>query len=99
MQRLYFITTLVAITVASALNVFFNYQIAWITDTLTEGNQLKFEQNILVILLVMGMMLLTEFVRQVWNQRFLNRVGYQIQATILGAYPIRSGSDKAVRDC
>lgn len=84
MQRLYFITTLVAITVVSALNVFFNYQIAWITDSLTEGNHLKFEQNILAILFVMGMMLLTEFVRQVCNQRFLNRVGYQIQATILG---------------
>ncbi|MFH0402560.1 ABC transporter transmembrane domain-containing protein [Streptococcus sp. A23] len=86
MRNLHFIATLVAISLVAGLNVLFNYQIAGITDSLTSGDRAGFIVQIWQLLGILCLMLVAEFVRQVCNQRFLNRVGYKIQATLVNRF-------------
>ncbi|HFU4011570.1 TPA: ATP-binding cassette domain-containing protein [Streptococcus suis] len=86
MRNLHFIVTLVAISLVAGLNVLFNYQIAGVTDSLTSGDRAGFIVQIWQLLAILCLMLVAEFVRQVCNQRFLNRIGYKIQATLVNRF-------------
>ncbi|MDO4432097.1 MAG: ABC transporter ATP-binding protein [Aerococcaceae bacterium] len=84
MNKKTFHLTLGCIFGVSLLNVLFNYQIKFITDSLLAQNSTLFQQHIWQLLLIMSTMLFMEWVRQVANTRFLNQAGYHIHQTILG---------------
>ncbi|HEM3726290.1 TPA: ABC transporter ATP-binding protein [Streptococcus suis] len=84
MKKLHFMLTVICITIVAALNIFFNYHISNIIDSLTAKDSLAFYDSILLIVGVVLLLLAAELVRQISNQRFLNQISYKIQATLVG---------------
>lgn len=84
MKKLHFMLTVICITIVAALNIFFNYHISNIIDSLTTKDSLAFYDSILLIVGVVLLLLAAELVRQISNQRFLNQISYKIQATLVG---------------
>ncbi|HEM4129414.1 TPA: ABC transporter ATP-binding protein [Streptococcus suis] len=84
MKKRHFMLTVVCITIVAALNIFFNYHISNIIDSLTAKDSLAFYDSILLIVGVVLLLLAAELVREISNQRFLNRISYKIKATLVG---------------
>lgn len=74
---------LVCITLVSALNVLFSYQIQYIVDALIHKNLPVFIQSILTTVAIMAALLVFEYFRQNLEQIYLNRVGLDIHQKII----------------
>lgn len=66
------------------LNIAFLYQYKNIIDAIVSGQRSLFLIHIAVIFLIVAVMLVFEYIRQILNVSFLNHTSFQLQSTIVG---------------
>lgn len=84
MKKIIFSTVLLLITIVSGLNIYFSYQIKFVIDALTEQNEQLFYSQIVYLSIIIVVMLICEYFRQVIDTRYLNEIGFSIHKTLIG---------------
>lgn len=98
MGREIFIATLISILFVSILNIGFLYQYQFIIDALASQNLEGFIHHLQLMMLTVFVMLVFEYGRQVFNEGYLNALGYELQGTLLGKIFQKSYRDYQKRD-
>lgn len=85
MRKLLFAVVLFLITVVSGINIYFSYQIKYVVDALTTKNEQLFYNQIIYLSVIIILMLIYEYLRQILDTIYLNKVGFNIHRTLVGS--------------
>ena len=85
MRKLLFAVVLFLITVVSGINIYFSYQIKYVVDALTTNNEQLFYNQIIYLSVIIILMLICEYSRQILDTIYLNKVGFNIHRTLVGS--------------
>lgn len=84
MKNKFFWLTISCIFTVSLLNIAFLYQYKDIIDAIAVQNQRDFLNQVFVMGIIVIIMLIFEYIRQIVNVLYLNQIGFQLQATLIG---------------
>lgn len=85
MRKFLFAVVLFLITVVSGINIYFSYQIKYVVDALTTNNEQLFYNQIIYLSVIIILMLICEYVRQILDTVYLNKIGFNIHRTLVGS--------------
>ena len=85
MRKFLFAVVLFLITVVSGINIYFSYQIKYVVDALTTKNEQLFYNQIIYLCIIIILMLICEYLRQILDTIYLNKVGFNIHRTLVGS--------------
>ena len=84
MRKFLFAVVLFLITAVSGINIYFSYQIKYVVDALTSKNEQLFYDQIIYLSVIIILMLICEYLRQILDTIYLNKVGFNIHRVYLG---------------
>ena len=85
MRKLLFTVVLFLITIVSGINIYFSYQIKYVVDALTTKNEQLFYNQIIYLSVIIILMLICEYLRQILDTVYLNKIGFNIHRTLVGS--------------
>ena len=85
MRKFLFAVVIFLITVVSGINIYFSYQIKYVVDALTTKNQQLFYNQIIYLCIIIILMLICEYLRQILDTVYLNKIGFNIHRTLVGS--------------
>lgn len=85
MRKFLFAVVLFLITVVSGINIYFSYQIKYVVDALTTKNEKLFYNQIIYLSVIIILMLMCEYLRQILDTVYLNKIGFNIHRTLVGS--------------
>ena len=85
MRIFLFAVVLFLITAVSGINIYFSYQIKYVVDALTSKNEQLFYDQIIYLSVIIILMLICEYLRQILDTIYLNKVGFNIHRTLVGS--------------
>ena len=85
MRKFLFTVVLFLITVVSGINIYFSYQIKYVVDALTTKNEQLFYDQIIYLSVIIILMLICEYLRQILDTVYLNKIGFNIHRTLVSS--------------